>query len=293
MKKFYLLSISLLLIFGQALSCNASSRNYTTGPVSVAIKKYKIGNYTGCLQDTQIIVKNDPSNVVAYYYMAMSYSQAGKKDKAIESYQKVLSLNPNATLARYATMGKRCLETPDKCKETDQSSEIDKLIATPTGDGLSAKVRADLEQKRLESVREEINNGKDINDYQLRQFKDYTNQHSQADTSDKVADKQPTNDEIVAALKVLNRAGLNPYGQGVNPVAQVANTQNSEMAQMSMMLGGNQQNNGNNNALNMIPYMLAQKNNGGTGSAYSPQLMQAMIMNSMLPDMNFNTKEDK
>lgn len=326
MKKFWLLTISLLLMFGQSLNCAMASSHKPSGPVSIAIRKYKAGNYTGCLQDTQMIVKRDPSNVIAYYYMAMAYSQAGRKDKAIEAYQKVLSLKPNAVLYRYASTGKRCLETPDKCKPTDKSSEIDKMVTSPYGDGMSAKVRGDIEQKRLDAVRQEINSGKDVNNYQFRQFPDYTHR-TEADVEDSVAvqpemelpadtpieakasapvrtqakvdsqvSKQPTNDEIVAAIKILKQAGLDPtsvYSQGANPLAQVANTQNSEIAQMSMLMGGNQSNGGNNNAaLNMIPYMLSQSKNGA-GNAYTPQLMQSMIMNSMLPDFNYNTDKDK
>lgn len=301
MKKIWLLAISFIFIFSQASSSVMASGS----SIGVAIKKYKSGNYTGCLQDTQTIVKRDPSNVVAYYYMAMSYAQAGQKDKAIASYQRVLSLKPNATLYKYASTGKRCLETPDKCREAGESSEMDKVIESPFGDGLSTKVRSELSQKHLDSLRHEMNTKDDVNNYKLKKFNDYSNQRSQADSDNIIAtvpekevraqqvNKQPTNDEIVAALKVLNQAGLANYAQGANPMAQMGGNQGAEMAQLNMMMGGSQSNGGNNNnALNMIPYMLSQSKNGG-GNNYSPQLMQSMIMNSMLPDFDYNTKDDK
>lgn len=291
MKKKLLLAIAIIAIVGQIHSY-ASAASYGGGTTSIAIKKYKAGNYTGCLQDAQSIVSKDPSNAVAYYYMAMSYAKAGRKDEAIEAYKKVLSLKPNATLSDYATTGKRCLETPDKCYDTPESSDVDKAVASPFGDGLSDAVRTNLEQKHLDAVRMEINRGDDVNNYKFRQFKDYSNDRSDIKTEDKIAqEKEPTNDEIVAALRTLKKAGLNPVAQtATNPYAQIANTQNSEMAQLNMLMGSNNQGNNNNAMMNMIPYMLSQKD--GQGSAYTPQMMQAMMMNSMLPDFNFNTNND-
>ncbi len=312
MKKKLLVSVlilsSMFCIDSQAFS---ASKTKKVSPVSLAIKKYKAGNYTGCLQDMQSIVAKDPSNAVAYYYIAMSYTQAGRQDKAIEAYSKVLSLKPNPTLYEYATTGKMCLETPDKCKFGDDSGELDKMIKYDYGKGLSNEVRKNLEQKRLDVIKQEMNSDKEMDSYDLRKFKDYSNQHSRLELSDKLAmaaeegnvsllqkneqPKQPTNDEIVAALRVLNQAGLtnfaNPLAQANNPMMSA---QSAEMAQMSMMLGGNnmQNTNNNNNAmLNMLPFMMAQKQNGE--SNYTPQLMQAMLMNSMMPDFNYSLNNDK
>lgn len=300
MKK-YLLLIAFFIVVSQSFSCALAASYTTSGPVKVAIKKYKAGNYTGCLQDMQSIVKYDPSNSVAYYYMAMSYAQAGKKTEAITAYQKVLGLKPNTTLYNYASKGKLCLETPDKCVQTEQSTEVDKMIASPYGDGLSSKVKNEIEKQHLDTIKNQINTDKDLDNYQFRQFKDYTKQHSEAKTDTKTAQStSPSNDEIVAALRVLEKAGLNPYPQtaNVNPYAQQGNAQSAEMAQISMMLNGNNGNNqgGNNNnaMMNMIPLMMAQSKNGQAGgSSYNPQMMQAMMMNSMLPDINFNTNDNK
>ena len=302
MKK-YLLSIALIIVFSQFFSCAFAANYSVSSPVKVAIKKYKAGNYTGCLQDMQSIVSRDPSNAIAYYYMAMAYAQAGKKDQAITSYQKVLGLKPNATLYTYAAKGKRCLETPDKCTDpTQASSDIDKMVTSPYGDGLSNTVRVDVEKKHLDTLKNEINADKDVNNYELRKFRDYTNQHSELKTEGKTASKnsdEPSNDEIVAALKVLTKAGLNPYAQqnGVNPYQyqQMAGAQNTEMAQLNMLMNGNNQgnNNNNNSMMNMIPMMMAQSKSGqGGGSSYNPQMMQAMMMNSMLPDMNFTSNDN-
>lgn len=293
MRKKLLVSVLILSTLFYVDLCAFSATKYKkVSPMSLAIKKYKAGNYTGCLQDTQDIVKKDPSNPVAYYYMAMSYAQAGKQDKAIEAYSKVLTLKPNATLYEYASTGKLCLETPDKCTIGNNAAEIDKMIKYDYGKGLSNEVRATLEQKRLDMVKQQINTDKELDTYDFRKFKDYTNQKTEAEPVDKVVEKskQPTNDEIVAAIKVLNQAGLtnfsNPFSQVNNPMTA---SQSPELTQLNMLMGNG--NNQNNSAamMNMLPFMLAQKNNGE--NHYTPQLMQAMIMNSMMPDFNYNLNE--
>lgn len=284
MKKQLACFIVILMFLVQASSCSFA-KSSGVSPVKIAIKKYKSGNYTGCLQSCQAIIKSNPSNAVAYYYMAMSYVQAGKKDEAIKAYSKVLSLKPNARLSEYASTGKRCLETPDKCVlATDSGSsispELDKLIAAPFSDGLSDTVKKDFEQKRLDSIKNQINSDKELDDYQFRKLNDASGQASPVNPNETVS-KKPSNDEIAAALKVLNDAGINPY-------TQTANYQDPQMAQINML---NPSNNDNNAMLNMLPFMLAQ-NKYGTNN-YSPQLMQAVIMNSMMPDFNLNLDKDK
>lgn len=301
MKKRLLLLATVLMMLIQTSSYSATQTT-TIAPLKVAIKKYKSGNYSGCLQDCQYITKKYPSNAVAYYYLAISYVQAGKQKEAIDAYSKVLSLNPGAKLSEYANTGKRCLETPDKCVlETDSnSSELDKLIASPSNDGLSNAVRKDIMQKRLDLLKYEMNNDKYIDNSSGQKL-------NQSSVTDKIAQKQPTNDEIVAALRVLKEAGLDPYSseksvqskapvpsastEEINSSAQANNYQNPELTQLNMLMGSNNQSKDSNQVLNMIPFMLSQNKNGT--SNYSPQLMQAVIMNSMMPDFNLNLDKDK
>ncbi|MFA7658128.1 MAG: tetratricopeptide repeat protein [Candidatus Gastranaerophilaceae bacterium] len=301
MKRKFLYLIAFLLVFSQANPCVLAKNAALSTPVRIAIKKYKIGNYTGCLQDCQAIIARYPSNSVAYYYMAMSYVQAGRKDQAISAYSKVLSLKTNSILREYATTGKRCLETPDQCQlqaTPGGNTDLDKFIASPSSDGLSDQVRKDYDAKRLEGVKNEINNDRTPDGYEFKKFKDFSNQSSQAEPAgEKIAQKEPTNDEVIAALKVLKSAGINPYSQpqaqeitAANPYGQAAGIQNSEQIQLNALMGGNSQS-GNNAMMNMLPFMLAQNKNGN--SNYSPQLMQAVIMNSMMTDFNFDLDKDK
>lgn len=295
MKKKLLITLILGLILQASANAQAPSNN---AQINLAIKKYKSGNYTGCLQDLEFFVKKDPSNAVAYYYIAISYAQAGQKDKAVAAYQKVLNLKPNPILAEYATTGKRCIETPDLCQEAEELSDLDKFIKQPYGDGLSKKVKDEVESKRLEALKNNINKDSDVNVDDLKKFR----------TLDKKSEA-PTNDDVVNALKVLEKAGFSnlvqntqqqpqqPAQNDMSEYMKVMNdpqimAQNQQMQQIQMMMGnGNNNNNQNNNFMNMLPYMMAQNGKNGQ-SNMNPQLIQSMLMNSMMPNMDFGSNNN-
>lgn len=293
MKKQLLYLLGIVIILSKA-SYAYAKYSPVSNPVKVAINKYKNGNYTGCLQDCQNIVAKDPSNTIAYYYLAMSYVQAGNKDDAIKNYAKVLSITVNPKLQDYASTGKRCLETPDKCHldTATDSADLDNFIATPN-DTLSDTVKDSLNKRNLDNIKNEINNGRDLDNYQFRKFKDYSPKRSQADNENEaIAQEKPSNDQIVAAIKTLQAAGINPYAQTQAQVPQSQDMQamtgqNAEMQQLKMLMGEN--NNQDNSMLNMLPVMAAQNKEGA--SNYSPQLMQAVMMNSMMNSMNFSVDD--
>lgn len=256
MKKL-LLTILLVLI----LAPNA----YSADGVAGGIRKYKEGNYTGCIEWMNEVVKNDPANAIAYYYLAMSYVQAGRKDEAIDNYGKVILLNTNSLLTEYATKGKLCLEEPEKCQANDEKSVF---IEAPFGSGLSKKLEDNLEKRELEIMRKKINSDKDIPEYQLQEYRDFSSQNND--------NGMPSNDEIVAALRILQRAGLQNYAMPTQ--------QNMQMNDISAFLGQNNLGTGNN-FMNMLPYL----NNGNMRA--NPQLIQTMLMNQMMPD--FSSTNDR
>ena len=294
----YIVAVMFLAMQGLSLPAMASGN---IPALKVAVNKYKSGNYTGCMQDCLNITYHNPKNATAYYYLAMSYAQTGQKDKAVAAYSKVLSLGPNAMLANYASTGKRCLDTPELCdpeanaaaqaaasasasgtaeatdgSKTDSSAldpaALDKFIANPAG-GLSNSVKKDLEQQQLNNLKEKINNGQDLDDKSLQILNDASGQTAPA--------AKPTEEQVAAAMKVLNDAGVNPYSQG-------GSYQNPQAMQLQMLqsLNSNPVANPNDSSamLNMIPAML-QQSKTGQGN-YSPQLMQAFIMNSLTGSMN-------
>lgn len=275
MKKKFLIALSILMLSSACLT--ASAAKFTAnGKMAKAIKKYKNGNYTGCLQDAMDITKKDPSNAIAYYYMAIAYVQAGKKDEAIEAYDNVISLKPNITLYKYAAEGKKCLEYPSQCTDSGLS-ELDKIINDPMGENaLSTKVQDKLEGNKLQSIKNKINNGEEINRFELDKFEKFKSEN-----------ETPSNDEIVAALRVLQKAGLSPYSNQMNSMIGAS----PQMNQLSLLMGNNNSNQQNNSMMNMLPFLMTQNKPGekSATSSFSPQIMEAMLMNSMMPDFTIDT----
>ncbi len=292
MRKRLLLSVIVLILTIQSNAFVLAKNDYADPMVKLAIKKYKSGNYTGCIQDCRNIVKKSPSNALAYYYLAMSYVQAGNPEEAIKNYAIVLSMKTNPKLKEYATTGKRCIETPEKCvlppppeAPKEELSDIDKFILSPSN--LSNDVKKDFHQKHLDAIRNKINNDNDIDTYHLQRLND--------SGLIKIA-QNPTTEEINSALKVLQNAGFDTSSinntvnaQNKDNIQQVMNYQNPELIELNALMGNNSQSN-SNSMLNMIPYMLTQNKNGN--SNYSPQLMQSIIMNSMMSNFNYNIETD-
>lgn len=280
MKKQLVYFIAIVFIIIQTSMCSYASSD--AAAVKYAVKKYQAENYAGCIQDCLNITYHNPKNALAYYYLAMSYTQAGLQDKAIAAYNKVISLNFNPQLTEYATTGVTCLTSPADCPNADsdtaKNNAVDALILAPSINGLSSSVKKDLEQQQLDNMKQQINSGKDVDVNSLKLLNDAS---SQVKPEEKIAQKKPTTEEVAAALKVLNEAGVNPY-------SSTAAYQNPQAIQLQMLSAFNNNPVANpndcNNMLNMIPQMMAQSKSGQGN--YSPELMQAFIMNTLTGNMN-------
>lgn len=262
MKK--LLSIAILAIIGLSTTAYAAGNS----ALNYAIQKYKTKNYVGCIQDTTDLTKKDPSNAVAYYYMAISYAKIGNKEKALDAYQKVIDLSTNDTLVKYAQKGTLCINEPESCTtgggSSNADSELDKFIRS--GSTYSSEVNKKLKEMRSEQMKNNINNDAD----QMQKS------------------EMPTNDEIAEAVKTLAKAGINPFQmQAANPVlqAQQALYQNPEYAQLQMLLGSNNSHN-NGDFMNMLPYFLAQKEGNSQNPNISADMFKNMMMSSMVGSMS-------
>ena len=317
------INIAKLLIGMVALSSVAYASNVT---LQGAINKYKAGNYTGCIQDLEIYTRSERSNALAYYYLAIANVQAGRKTNAIQAYDKVLALRPNETLLDYATKGKVCLEEPDLCYKNntikEEDTELDKFIRNKN-QFVYKGAQQETTKKNLDSLRNRMNSDEEIQRYEFREYERNSNNTEdvnkvkvateEKETKEvKKANTMPTNDEVVAAIKVLNQAGLGslvtqqPAQSSAPQVAQNNNQQlQQQMMQMMMaqqqnpyagisaMLGGNNNNNNNssNQLMNMLPLLMSQGQNGEKPNI-SPEVMQAMLMNSMMPDLTFSSSND-
>lgn len=237
MKKYILVLLAAMICTSTVNFAAAKTTSNTS--LASAIKLYKAGNYSGCYTTLNDIIKRDPSNALAYYYLAMTSAQIGKKDEAISNYEKVISLSPNGRLGTYATKGKTCLETPDKCHEENEDSQLDSFVNRAFGTGFSDEARSKYEKNKIEDMMREINRSNDVAPQRFKEYKDFSSE-------------LPTNDEIVNALRVLQRAGLN----------------NGYSSDISLITGGHS----NDAMLNMM---------FGRDSSISPQMIQSLLTNQM------------
>ena len=100
MKRFIISLVCILLIDGIAMA-DAQQKDLKT-----AVLYYKDGNYTGCIDIMDQIVKADPGNALAHYYLAISYVQIGQSTQANKEYKKVISLSKFST-GKVCTKGHR------------------------------------------------------------------------------------------------------------------------------------------------------------------------------------------
>lgn len=258
MKNKILLSLAVML-----LTVGCSSAQSLSTDMAAAIGKYKAKNYVGCMQDALEITQKDPANALAHYYLGISYVQLGDKEKAIESYQKVISLSSNETLKEYAQRGELCLNSPDECSskydvEEFADEELHKFINSTKA--ISKEVSDKIDEIQIELMKQNIN--------------------KEADRKSEV----PSNDEIANAVKVLAKAGVNPLAMQNNPYVQAQNalSNNSEYMQLQMLLGGNT--NQGNDFMSMLPFFMMQGN--GKNNQFSADIMKNMMMSSMIGNLN-------
>ena len=245
-----LLTFTLFIAF--ALSGVCEEITVSDSVVKNMIAKYKAQNYTGCIQASENIIEADPSNIYAYYYQALSYSQLGDKNKATDAFNQVETLNSNAVLVNYAKKGKACLISVESCEQYDNS--IDGLESfINSGKFLDKSVQHDMNVKKL-------NRTKDIINKEMKEIKP------------EKKSEMPSNDEIAEAVKTLAKVGFNPFNNSGMPNMY----QTPEMIQAGMLLGNNDSNNMNN----MLPYFLMSQSQNGSNKI-SPELIQTMMMSQM------------
>ncbi len=246
MKKQILTILAAIVVCSMSLTC-VEAKDSADSTFNSAIKMYKANDYSQCYVTMQKVVETDPSNALAYYYLAMSAAQIGNKEEAISNYEKVINLASDEQLLKYASKGKTCLEMPAQCHaDVENMSPLDKFIFGEYGTGFSAKVRSDYEKHKIENLMREMNRGKDVEPKKFKDYKDFST-------------SVPTDEEIVAALRVLQRAGFGDLF-------------NSNRLDMSL-LTGNYSKNSNAAILNMLT------ENGN--STISPQMIQSLLTNQM------------
>lgn len=286
---------------------------YSNPTINGAINKYKKGNYTGCLQELYSYIKKHPSDGYAYYYMGMAYTKIGEKKAAANCYQKTINCNAKGKLLERALKGRDCITGGVYCHSLDLdnaniSDPLDQFINAPyEGNGFSPELQEQYKKDQLKNLQRTINRKENLNNRDLNKIDKFDNNKGEVFVGEKIAmspsiNSEPTNSEVMDAIDVLKRAGLNittaPAQNGANEEIPTAQNQisgvsnfvpNQELQQLNMMLGNN--NNNNDSMMNLLPYMMNSNNNG---QKVDPQVIQAMMMNSMMNSLNsMNTNDDK
>lgn len=281
MKIFFLAVISVIFI---SLPARADEN---ISDLRTAIKQYKSGNYTGSMQTLTTITANDPGNALAFYYLGMSYAQIGNSNSALTSYNNVILLAPKSRLATNARTGIINLEPPEP--NTLQPVKN-------TTDFLADRVKETFQNSNINTVIKNTNINKKIDPKLYKRLENFDPDKKESDTF-KYLNAQPTREQIVEALQVLSKVGVNPTNfqsvQSVqnfqnNPVASI----NPEMMQMNMLMssfGGGNMNNGGMNGMNgmsgMMPILMMMQNNKGNNKM-SPEILQSMVSNMMMQGMS-------
>lgn len=238
MKKNLLIVLSFLILTSCTSVCFAKTS--VNAELADAIKMYKAGNYSQCYDKIGEVISKDASNALAYYYRAISAAQIGYKNEAIENYEKAINLSPaNNNLSRYAQKGKLCLESPDKCSDSYYENSLEEFILDRKAPKFTEQVRGEFEKLKIENMMREMNRSNDIKMEKFKEYKDFS--------------AIPNDEEIVAAIRTLQKAGLgNIIGTGYSDVSVLTGT-------------GNQ-----NPMLNLMG-----------GQNLNPQLIQTFLTNSM------------
>lgn len=303
MKK--ILSVILILFISSFPAQTQAANKAYNAQIKVAINKYKLHNYVGCIQDLKYVINRDSSNTIAYYYLGNAYMQIGNKKEAANAFDKVINLNTAPPLTSYSIQAKNCMDYLGKCEYRKLSPEqIPELMKDPQNyitklkeqEVATAGMEIDKEKTEIDKlIRGNYPNNihpdarKVIIDTML--MKQQQDINSTADPGKK--SEVPTNEEIAQAVKVLAKAGFNPYQANAYPAvpaytATPAYAPNNEYASLSMLMGNNQGSN-NNNYMNMLPFIMNQSQTGN--KQISADMIQTMMMSSMMPDFNFDTEK--
>jgi len=278
---------------------------YPNATVNSAIALYKKGNYTGCLQHLYSYIKKHPADAYAFYYMGMAYTRLGENQAAKNCYQKTINCNAKGKLLEQALKGRDCITGGIYCHAFDVNysapgaDPLDEFINAPyTGNGFSPELEQQFKQQQLNNLQKEINRKDNLNESDMYKIQEIQNK-SENINGQKAAmvtgfaanlESTPSNSEILDAIDVLKRAGVNitvgttdaSKADGSNKVNPADFMPSPEMQQLNMMLGNN--NNNNSDAMmNMLPYMMNANNNG---QQVDPKVIQSMMVNSMMNSIN-------
>jgi len=276
------LIVSILCIFIIAGSAYAKSNS---GKFNQGVLQYKSANYIDAMETMKEVVKSDPGNAVAHYYLAITYVNLGMKKEATKEYNNVISLNPSSQLVEYAQQGLGYLKaaqddsSSQQSADAPQASETQKPIITQQSSEMSqpSEMKQPAETAKPmgmpgTSGMSGMPNPAALTPQlpSLKYIEDASNKKSLNQT--------PSKEQIAQAMQILATAGMS---QSYNPEAM-------EMNMLMNSLGGQNMNGmnsgyGNNSMSSMMPMMMMMAQ--GNNQKMDPQLMETMMTTMMMPGM--------
>ena len=262
-------ALILILLFGVNISCVKAA------DATVGIDAYKKGDFETCITTMKNVVKDDPTDIIGYYYLGLAYTKTGKEILAVQNYNKVINLNTDPALTSLAKEGKNKLGKKNVETIEAQIEDIEEEYNPILNDGV-------VTNKQL--PQETSPEAKTTKVIKASDYSGMNNNKPAAQTYD--PNKTPTNDDIVNAIRTLQKAGLLQNGaMGLTGGMNNNLPMDSRTQQMNSMLMMMNNGNNNNNMMQMMPYM----NNGGK---VDPQMMQMMLMQQMMPNFNNNNNNN-
>ncbi len=130
---------------------------YSNPSLSSIKAKYKKSDFAGCMQECEAYVKKYPKDELGFYYLAMCYTKVNDRENAIKAYEKVISLNSNPMIVKYATNGRNCaMKGSDTCYENVNVPEYLYPYANITDQELTPVDPNTLIQRNLDGLYNKI-----------------------------------------------------------------------------------------------------------------------------------------
>ncbi len=178
------------------------------------IVDYRNGNYIQSMLKLEELVKKEPENTYANYYLALTYTRLGKKEDAEKFYNRVITLNSNMSLRYYSQKALACLDDPTSQQCTDIKST--NQLVKKTNESSDGAVQEDDDITKFIKSGQKIHPAavdsitKDRMERRI-QAEEYLRKQQQEQTGEKQSSLVPTQEEIIAAYNTLKKAGLDPY----------------------------------------------------------------------------------
>lgn len=159
------------------------------------VEKYRRSDFAGCLQECISYVRQNPHDTLGFYYLAMCYTKVSDMDNAVKAYEKVIALNDNPMIVKYATNGRNCIMGNDeeKCYPNVNEPELVYPYANVVNTNLTpvnpetlvnrnlAKLKDKLAPASTEDDNNAANNSKDSKDKKVKYELPFGKQDSDLD----------------------------------------------------------------------------------------------------------------